>query len=287
MLFTNVLFPVDFSERSAAIVPHVRAVCARFKASLTLLHLVEMPFMAYGSPEAPAVFDFPMAAVREAAEKKLALFAAAQFPGEAVKTAVDEGDPGSRIPVLAALWKVDLIMMPTRGHGPFRAALLGSAAAKTLHDAACAVWTEAHCAEPGAENLEWRSILCAIDTAPEGLRLIRFAAELAANSGAVVRLVHVVPAAEAGIEKYLDLEFVTVLADQARRAIDVMQKEAGTAFEVCIGKGNIPEAVRQEAVNRDAGLVLIGRGSLPHFAGRLRSHAAAIVRHMPCPVLSV
>jgi nucleotide-binding universal stress UspA family protein len=38
---------------------------------------------------------------------------------------------------------------------------------------------------------------------------------------------------------------------------------------------------------RRADLVLIGRGALPHFAGRLRSHAYAIVRDMPCPVLSV
>ena len=52
-MFANILFPVDFSERSRVIVPLVRQVCARFKSSLTLLYLVEVPILAYGAPEAP------------------------------------------------------------------------------------------------------------------------------------------------------------------------------------------------------------------------------------------
>jgi nucleotide-binding universal stress UspA family protein len=287
MPFTNILFPVDFSERGRAIVPHVRAVCARFKAALTLLHLVEVPGIAYGTPEAPAMFDFPIDELKERGEESLAEFAAAAFPGMSVRTVVDEGDPGSCIAELARVWQMDLIMLPTRGRGRFRAALLGSVTAKILHDATCAVWTEAHCQEAGAKHADWRSILCAIDTVPEGSRLIRCAAKLAAESGATVRLTHVVPVAETGAERYFDLEFATFLKDQARQTIAGMQQEAGTSFEVGIEAGNIPDAVRRAAVSSDADMVLIGRGALPPFAGRLRSHAYAIVRDMPCPVLSV
>lgn len=42
MLFTNILFPVDFSERSRAIVSNVRAPGNRFKASLPLLYVVQV-----------------------------------------------------------------------------------------------------------------------------------------------------------------------------------------------------------------------------------------------------
>jgi len=289
MPFKNILFPVDLSERSLAIAPHVRAVCERFNAALTLLHLVEMPVMAYGVPDAPVTFDFPMEEIKAAAEGKVKQFGASAFPGIAVKTVVTEGDPGTCIAELARTWQVDLIMLPTRGQGRFRAALLGSVAAKTLHDATCAVWTETHCDDPvaTAKHSEWRNIVCAIDTVPEGSRLLHFAADLAATSGAAIRLAHAVPVAEPGPERYMDLEFEAALADQARSKIAEMQKEAGTNFDLSVEAGNIPDTIRDVALSRDADLVLIGRGALPHFAGRLRSHAYAIVRDMPCPVLSV
>jgi nucleotide-binding universal stress UspA family protein len=287
MPFTNILFPVDFSERSRAIVPHVWAAATRFKATVTLLHLVEVPGIAYGTPEAPVMFDFPIDEMKESAEQKLSEFAAAAFPGMPLKIVVDEGDPGSCIAELARVWQTELIMLPTRGHGRFRAALLGSVTAKILHDATCAVWTEAHCEHAAAKHTNWKNILCAVDTVPEGSRLIRFAARLAADSGGTVRLAHAVPVAENGAERYFDLEFAGFLRDQARQTIACMQDEADTGFEVDIEAGNIPDAVRRAAVNFNADLVLIGRGALPHFAGRLRSHAYAIVRDMPCPVLSV
>jgi nucleotide-binding universal stress UspA family protein len=287
MPFSNILFPVDFSERSRAIVPHVRAVASRFKAELTLLHLVEVPGIAYGTPEAPVMFDFPLEDMKESAEEKLSEFAETAFSGMPAKIVVDQGDPGSCIAELARVWQSDLIMLPTRGQGRFRAALLGSVTAKTLHDASCAVWTEAHCEQAGARHTEWRKILCAIDTVPEGTRLLRFAARLAAGSGATVSVTHAVPVAEAGAERYFDLEFAAFLKDTAQQTIAGMQKEAGTGFEVDVEAGNIPDAVRRAAVNCNADLVVIGRGALPHFAGRLRSHAYAIVRDMPCPVLSI
>jgi nucleotide-binding universal stress UspA family protein len=286
MPFTNILFPVDFSERSRVVVPHVKAACARFKASLTLLHLVEVPAMAYGTPEAPAVFEFPLEEMKESAEERLSQLAESEFPGMPVRMVVDEGDPGSCIAELARIWENDLIMLPTRGQGRFRAALLGSVTAKILHDASCAVWTASHCDAAGTQHTDWRNIVCAIDTVPEGARLIRYAAQLA-EAGATVRLAHAVPVSDVGVEKYLDLEFAAFLKDQAREAVAGMQKEAGTNFEVLIEAGNIPEAVRRVAEGQRADLVLIGRGALPHFAGRLRSHAYAIVRDMPCPVLSV
>jgi len=302
MLFKNILFPVDFSDRSEAVAPHVRAVCQRFNAALTLLHLIQMPVMAYGVPDAPVSVYFPMDEIKASAEQRLRQLAAKAFPGMPVKIVVTEGDPGSCIAELARAWQIDLIMLPTRGQGRFRAALLGSVTAKTLHDATCAVWTEAHCEDPGeinAKHNEWRRIVCGIDTVPEGSRLIRFAADLAAASGAItgdtpgatagatIQLVHAVPVAEAGPERYMDLEFAACLADDARKKIAEMQREERTNFEVIVEPGNIPGTIRDVAASGDADLVLIGRGALPHFAGRLRSHAYAIVRDMPCPVLSV
>jgi nucleotide-binding universal stress UspA family protein len=243
--------------------------------------------MSYVAPEAPLVFDFPADEVRAAAEQRLSRFAAGEFPGLPVNKIVDEGDPGSCIAELAKSREIDLIMLPTRGRGRFRAALLGSVTAKTLHDAECAVWTEAHCEDAGATHADWRTAVCGIDTVPEGLRLIRFASELAASTGVKVCLAHAIAATEAEAGEYLGPEFMALSKDRASQAISAMQHAAGTNFDICVEIGNIPGVVRHAAESHKADVVLIGRGALPHFAGRLRSHAYAIVRDMPCPVLSV
>ena len=51
MKIKSILFPVDFSDRCAAIVPHVEAAARRFGASVTLLHMVEPLVMPYGPIE--------------------------------------------------------------------------------------------------------------------------------------------------------------------------------------------------------------------------------------------
>jgi nucleotide-binding universal stress UspA family protein len=287
MTFTNILLPIDFSERSRAIDRYMRDLCNRFRASLTLLHVVQVPIMAYGAVDSPVVFDFPLAEIMDSAEKSLADFAATAFPGVPVTTVVEEGEPGSCIVEVAKARGVDLIMMPTRGHGRFRAALLGSVTAKALHDATCPVWTEAHCEGGSTDHLEWRNILCAIDTDHEGTQLISTAASLAATSKGSVHIVHAVAPPDAAGARYGASEFTAFLKDQARQTIGSMQALAATDFPVCIEAGRTPEVIRYDALNHQADLILIGRGVLPRFAGGLRSQAYAIVRDAPCPVLSV
>jgi len=225
----------------------------------------------------------------EETELNLAFFAAQHFPGLQPTIRVEQGDPGSCIPDLASTIGADLIMMPTRGRGRFRAALLGSVTAKVLHDATCPVWTAAHIeATEYSVSPDWRKIVCAIDTSPEAARLIRQAADLAAESGAAVLLVHAIPAPPAAAqERYFDRDFDVFLKESARKTIDAMQKEAGTSFRICIGNGNTSAVVAASAMDYQADLVLAGRGTLPAFAGGLRTHLYGIIRDVACPVLSV
>jgi nucleotide-binding universal stress UspA family protein len=45
--------------------------------------------------------------------------------------------------------------------------------------------------------------------------------------------------------------------------------------------------VAAAARDRHVDLIVIGRGGAPELSGRLGSHAYAIVRRAPCPVLCV
>ncbi len=59
--FRHILCPVDFSERSKAIRPYVKAFVERFNAKLTLLNAVEIPPPeTFGIDQSfPVMFDFP------------------------------------------------------------------------------------------------------------------------------------------------------------------------------------------------------------------------------------
>ena len=182
---------------------------------------------------------------------------------------------------------VGLVMMPTHGYGPFRGLLLGSVAAKVLHDAKCPVWTAAHTEQPELPGRpDIKNILCAVDLQPESVGLICCAAGLAREFNADLRLVHAVPLA-APAEKYRDTDFVGWLFHKSRLEIAKYQEQAGTNVELCVMGGSVSTLVRDAALQYKADLVVVGRGRLHEPFGRLRTGAYAIIRDSPCPVLSL
>jgi nucleotide-binding universal stress UspA family protein len=278
--FRHILFPVDFSARSAAALPIVSSWAQRFQAQVTLFHIMQIPIGAYGGPDAyPVIIDTQ--AVEASARKRLEQV---EFPG--AKKLVKIGDPAFEIVEYAEKNSVDLIMMPTHGYGAFRSLLLGSVAAKVLHDARCAVWTSAH-TEDFAGHTEIRSILCAVEIGQGAVELVRAASELAQSCQANLRLVHAVVVDETRPEKYLEADLTAALVKMSREEIADIQQHAGTSLEVSVEAGAVSRVVRDAVKEFDADLVVSGRGKLHATFGRLRSNGYAIIRDSPCPVLSV
>ncbi len=107
------------------------------------------------------------------------------------------GDPAHEIIRHATAEKVDLIMMPTHGHGPFSAIHPWLGDGKLLHDAPCPVWTSAHLetALPPAPQY-FTNILCAIDLDERGVKTLRFAGKFASFTGAKLIVAHATPVME-------------------------------------------------------------------------------------------
>jgi nucleotide-binding universal stress UspA family protein len=116
---------------------------------------------------------------------------------------------------------------------------------------------------------------------------MRWAGGLCKKLGATLRLVHAVPAIEAWPERQMDQEFEETLRENALHAVQDLEKAADIRVPVCVGAGTVPGVVREEALQHGADLILIGRGALQDTLGRLRTHSYGIIRHAPCPVLSV
>jgi nucleotide-binding universal stress UspA family protein len=265
----HILFPVDFSEQSAAIRPFVKEMAKRFDADVTLLHVLEIPATFYPALDTAYVMDIDVDAMRKEAEERLASF----YVGQAERV-VEEGDPANVIVNYAAKHPVDLIMLATHGYGRLSGMLLGSVAAKVLHEAECPVWTAAHTSEPTLlSHIDFQSILCAVDLGEGSSELWKDAEELAAGCSARLRLVHAVTDAD--------------LLGAAREKAARMQQKAGTKLDQCVAGGEVSKVVRDAAEHNEADLVIIGRGKLRATMGRLRTHAYSIIRDSPCPVLSL
>ena len=283
----HILFPIDFSERCCGAAPFVRAMAQRFGARITLMSAIS-PFWQAASGDLSGATLVDMDEMKRDLEARLKDAFVKEFAGLAVNRVAEVSDPAEAITRFAHTSDVDLIMMPTHGYGPFRSLLLGSVTAKVLHDAKCPVWTATHVEQaPAVSHVAGRNILCAVDGTPPSASLMQWAAEFAKNTGATLRLVHAVSGIQGWPERQLDREFEETLRVQARETIDKLQKSVDVTAPLCVAVGDVAGAVREEAERHSSDLVIIGRGALHETMGRLRTHAYGIIRHAPCPVLSV
>ena len=111
MNFKKILFPVDFSERTAKAAPHVRAMADRFQAEIVALHVVHYPIAYYGTPEGTYLAEIDTNRLMDNARQVLTAFVADAFPGRNVKQLVEEGDPGTMVAHVAEREAVDLVML--------------------------------------------------------------------------------------------------------------------------------------------------------------------------------
>jgi len=282
--FRRILVPVDFSRPCRAITPHVIDIARHFDSEITLLHAFDLMAPYFDDVELGPGYRDELCR-RET--ERLREFAEELFPPAMVRFQVEAGEPGEVICHTVRRQGCDLVMLPTHGRGGFRRLLLGSVAAKVLHDVSCAVWTGVHENLAGhALPLPYKSVLCALNNDEEAPDVLRAADAIARSFDAKLSLLHVVvtpPMAwEVDFAPYR--EQLVELADmQIRR----MAREAGITAPLVIREGAIAENLRAEAVERGADLLVVGRGHAQGMLTRLWSGLYETVRESPCPVLSV
>jgi nucleotide-binding universal stress UspA family protein len=207
-----------------------------------------------------------------------------------VRRIVLEGDPAGLITAYAASERPGLIMMPTRGCSAFRRFLLGSVAAKVLHDVNCPVWTSSHVIDGRAEvSVIPKVIVCAVELGSEGDTILRWASDLAADLEARLIVAHAIPSLVFNPETYyLEADMRRALIGDARASISKTLESSRTpGAEVRVEGGNVSTVVRAVAEDSRADLLIIGRASSKSMLGRLRTHSYALIRESPCPVISV
>ncbi|HTS61907.1 MAG TPA: universal stress protein [Candidatus Acidoferrales bacterium] len=288
---SRILVPVEFSPRCAGAVQYAEALAGHFHSEIVLLHVVIPPMASFSSLEAMA-YSSASDLARElftVRTNDLAAVPCAVPNGSAVRRVVLEGDPARVIAEYAKSEHCDLIVMPTHGYGPFRRFLLGSVTAKVLHDSVCPVCTGPHMEHaPDYSDIRFRHVACAIDLGLHSREVLCWAARFAHDFRARITVLHAIPSSATRMGGfYFDPDWAIQLTKAARERIQYLMQELGIAGEVRIQSGETPVAVRSEAEEVKADLLVIGRGSSPRAHGHLPTNSYAIVRESPCPVVSI
>jgi nucleotide-binding universal stress UspA family protein len=286
---SRILVPVDFSSRSAGAVYYGEALAARFGSEVTLLHVLPPPHYEFSALEVGGSVLNELFATRSAqVRQELDNFLRDELAHLPVRRVIVEGDPARKIVEFAHNERMDLIVMPTHGYGPFRRFILGSVTAKVLHDADCPVWTGVHLEEaPRAQDIAITHVMAALDLGPQSLKVLEWASWLAGAFQAHLSILHATPSLEGRAGEYFDPEWRSHLGEEARKEILRLQQQAGCEAEILIESGDPPRVVAEAAARRKASVLVIGRGSATGLFGRLRTNAYAIIRQSPCPVASV
>jgi nucleotide-binding universal stress UspA family protein len=276
--FRKILFPVDYSEPCQAIVPYVSEMQKRFSTELSLVHAFGAEALAYSS--LPITDLHLPEQARAITEERLREFGRVNFPGVELDVFIEVGEPGAVIENIVRHQGADLVMLPTHGRGPLRRLLLGSVTAKVLHDLTVPVWTGHPLRVP------YTSLLAAIDTSDEAEAVIRAAAALAASYQAKMSLAYALDVPPIGIgEAFADYHIDFVNAAESR--ITELKKRAGVNAAHSIVQGPVAEAIHNQALHTAADLIVTGRGVIYGAVSRIWSHLYPIIRHAPCPVLSI
>jgi nucleotide-binding universal stress UspA family protein len=289
----TILFPTDFSKSCQAAAAHVAGLARAIRAQVYLLNVV--PWLPDWHGASESYFFVGDAALKELESGRKASEARClrgleevkenYFADVACDLRVKTGGVVDSIVEFSQEIQADLIMMPTHGNGSLRPFLIGSAAAKVMHDVRCPVWTSPHPRELGAFRL-YREILCAVDYRACASELIARAAEVAELFHGRLSLVTAIP--QPAIHPVSrDAASVPLLKSEILASLRHAQKDLHLDAPLHVLVGSTGEVIRQAASIEDADLVVIGRGHLNEQMGQLRTHAYEIIWNSPCPVLSL
>lgn len=289
----QIVFPTDFSRPSECAAPHVAGLAKAMGASVSILHVVPWlsgwhgasePYYAI-SDDVQRKLKLNQQAAEESCLKMLETIRERFFKELRCNISVKTGGVAESVVEHAAELNADLIAMPTRGTGPARPFLIGSATAKVLYDARCAVWTTPHPRELD-EFRPYRRIICAMDYRFLSRDLLIQAWQVAQLFKSSLSAVTAIPCPAATSIPCKERQPVRLLKTETESTLRGALHELSIEASVHVLEGPVGEAVQQVVDTEQADLVVTGRGHLDERGGYLHTHIYEVIWHSPCPVLS-
>ncbi len=293
----RILCPVDFTGATPYGLRPAVELATQYGAELSLLHVLNFPYLLVGSYTASFDLDHVYGEMEEEAGERLKTLVDQLPAGPSVRSEVIRGTPLRVIVDQATELDVDLLVMPTHGRTGIDHLLSGSVAEKVLRLAPCPVLTVSP-REDEPRAFAPKKVMFTTDFSPIGNRALETAAAIASTYGAHLLMVHVVTLHGSdpvnpewrfpGLpEKYL--EAVMEHADTALKGLDTPHLGAEINVERRLVRGvdaamEIVSLAREE--NADV-VVMATHGHTGFMHAVLGSTTAKVVRYCECPVLTV
>jgi nucleotide-binding universal stress UspA family protein len=289
----RLLLATDFSEWARRAEDYACSLASSWRAHLTVMTVLEFPPGL--NPDYPVNHQYLTDRTREASEQLADLKKRASQRGIVAATRIATGLPSEEVIAAAQAGESDLIVLGTRGKTGLAHVLLGSTAERVIRTAPCPVLA-VHMSpdevpvEPTGIKLE--HILVPIDFSDCSLDALEYAALVAKQAKASIRLVHVLEPLSYG------LDFTISHAEERKNKRERLSKRleelsaalsSGGLTVTSHLRGGLPsDSILDDARALPSDLIVMGthgRRGLSHVLGG--SVTEAVLRRARCPVLTV
>jgi len=286
---SHVLCPVDFSDLSLRALHYASALAGWYEAKLTALYM--FPLIPVMDVPPPVLDDQTRDRLLEDLRRVTAC-----VPREVpLELRVEKCDSvHEAIQEYAACAGVDLLVMGSHGRSGFTRVLLGSVAERVIRQAPCPTMiVPARVPDVVADGpVRFRTILCPVDFSDNSLLAAEYAMNLAEETDAQLRLLHVISMPPGLDELELTLQDVRaqVEADRLQRLEHLIPAEAPSYCTVqsAVRTGAVHQEILAAAGEQPSDVIVLGahgRGAVD--AAFFGSNAARVARAANCPVLVV
>ncbi len=284
----RILCPTDFSDASRRALAEAVTLARWYEAELTVLHAAPLLVL----PPVELAYIPSTALGPEARQRLLGELRAFVEPvrraAPAVRIELVEGDPVTEILSRAQGGETDLVVLGTHGRQGLPRWVLGSVTEKVLRRAPCPVLTVAPSAT-AAPSARFETVLCPVDFSPSSPHTVREAAALAEEAQARLVLLHVIEGSiyppmrvPPGFDRAAYRDEVT--AAVSGRLWRLLPDGRGGA-EVAVVWGTPHREILRQAVDRRAGLIVMGAHGGALDSTVFGSTAHRVVRDATAPVL--
>jgi len=244
----NILFPTDFSERSAAALPYAAAVARHYDARIYLAHVVVSEETASLPAGIPPASDWTIAQQEMAILDRCDLLNSLQY-----QALVEEGELWDVLTKMIREHEIDFIVLGTSGGAGFKKLIAGSVAEEIMREVSCPVLAVGPQVPSRAQfKGDMRSILYAADFQPWSDLALTYAVSFAEENHAQLTTVHAVdpekvPPPHRDLERFLR-ELEQMLPSDAKLVPPEFVVEIGAPVEVIL----------KAAADRECDLIVTG-----------------------------